>query len=246
MQQVNLYLPEFRPKFDPFSTRPLGVFIALMIVVLSVWSWRLQGQIAAQQQQEDALKTQVSQSETKIANLKRLTKPVDKTQMEAALAAVQLAIQNREFAKQLIAAKQGNQGGFSMAVKAVAQASIDDVMLQSFALENGGKSLRLAGIARRVDAAPEYLQRVKSQPVFKDTAFGVVSLEKTSKPGEIQFSIGFPLEDAAKPGAAAKPHTAQAGQAGANLPVTLVPMTPVGAVLKTLGPGAVPQGGAKP
>jgi MSHA biogenesis protein MshI len=238
MQQVNLYLQEFRPKFDPLSARPLLALAVVWVLGIVFYGSALSQKNAELISQEAALKEQIQLTETKLASIKNLSKPVDKSQMEAAVAQVQLAIQNREFAKRLIDSKgHGNDQGFSQAMLAIAKSSINDVFLQEFALENAGKDLTLKGLARRVDAAPEYLRQLQTHAAFKSTRFGVVSLEKAARVGEISFRIGQPekTEGDTKTAAVDRP-----------LPTMMVPMTPVGALMPALAvPPQAPVQGAK-
>ena len=181
MQQVNLYLPEFRPNRAPVRAQQmlwisLG-FIALLLVA-SFYSARtnraLSQQLLQSQQQLDSLKLQLDQlikAQPKV-NLAKLDEQILKlnTQYQHRLQLQNLATTN----------DLGNSRGFSEQLAAMSRQSLDTVSLQAFSLARGGRYAELAGTTLASDQIPLYIQRLRTEPSFQSVAFGVLQVAPLS------------------------------------------------------------------
>jgi|GEM_PF-5793913 len=190
MQQVNLYLKELRPKFDPFAARPLLMFTGFFVACLLVWTALAQARVTSMQAVVDAASVDVRNEEAKLSRLKVLGKPGDKTQLENSTSQVRTALDNREFIKRLISSNTfGNDRGFSVLLTALSKAVLNDLFLHEFGVSAGGRDLYLRGMATRVDAVPEYIKILQQDTAMANVNFGVLKLLKTAS-GQIEFSSG--------------------------------------------------------
>ncbi|HMU65910.1 MAG TPA: hypothetical protein PKE57_02115 [Cellvibrionaceae bacterium] len=202
MQQVNLYLKELRPKFDPFAARPLLMFTGFFVCCLLLWAGFAHTRVNNMQAVVDTVVADVRNEEAKLSRLKVLGKPGDKTQLEDSASQVRTAIDNREFIKRLISSNTfGNDRGFSVLLTALSKAALKDLFLREFGVAAGGRDVYLHGITTRVDAVPEYIKILQQDAAMAKVNFGVLKLLKAAG-GQIEFSSGLWDEQVmgAKPG----------------------------------------------
>lgn len=190
MQQINLYLPEFQPNREPLRSIHMlwgaGAFIIILVIV-SVLSARqnrtLAEEVALSRVQLDQLKNQVAQLEAQRpkSNLAELDAESFKLKQE---------LSRREQIFNVIANKDlGNNTGFSAHLQALGRQSLDSLSLQAFSLIAGGNYVELAGQADSVDQIPLYIQRLRNEAVFTQSAFGVLNAEPQKENGVFGFSV---------------------------------------------------------
>lgn len=177
MQQVNLYLPEFQPNREPLRSIHMlwgiGLFIILLAVV-SLFSSRHNSELAQaikqQQAQLDQLKTQVKQLEQQ--------RPQNNlAELDAKILQLQVERTRRDQIFSIIANKKlGNNTGFSAYLEAMGKQSLDTISLSVFSLDAGGSYAEFAGKTRAADQIPLYIQRLRTEPVFAQSAFGVLEI----------------------------------------------------------------------
>lgn len=190
MQQVNLYLKELRPKFDPFAARPLLMFSGFFVCCLLAWAGFAQSRVTAMQVAVDAAVADVRNVEARLSRLKVLGKPGDKTQLEESANQVRTAIDNREYIKRLISSNTfGNDRGFSVLLTALSNATLKDLFLREFGVSAGGRDVYLHGLTSRVDAVPEFIKILQQDAAMAKVNFGVLKLMKIAG-GQIEFSSG--------------------------------------------------------
>lgn len=191
MQQINLYLPEFQPNREPLrSIHMLWGMLAFMVLLLLVSYFSAQG--------NNQLATQVEQSRVQLEQLKNKVAQLEQQRPKSNLAeldiqSIKLAqeLSRREQIFQVIANKNlGNNTGFSGYLQALGQQSLNTVSIDAFSLLAGGSYLEFAGKARAVDQIPLYIQRLRSEPVFAQSAFGVLNAEpQQNNAGVFEFSL---------------------------------------------------------
>ncbi|MEY4590648.1 MAG: hypothetical protein RL497_2724 [Pseudomonadota bacterium] len=190
MQQVNLYLTELRPKFDPFAARSLLVVVGGFVLIMAFWTAFSQSRVRQMQIDLDSATADVASEEAKLTRLKALGKPGDKTQLEESASQVRVAIDNRVYIKRLISDNAfGNDKGFSVLMTALAKYALKDLFLSEFGLGAGGRNLYLHGMTTRVDAVPEYIKALQQDAALANSNPGVLKLTKNSS-GQIEFSFG--------------------------------------------------------
>lgn len=191
MQQINLYLPEFQPNREPLRSIHMlwgfGLFIALLALVSlfsSTHNRELAQSIEQQRAQLDQLKTQVKQLEQR--------RPQNNlAELDAQILQLQLERTRRDQIFSIIANKKlGNNTGFSAYLQAMGRQSLDTISLSVFSLDAGGSYAEFAGKTRAADQIPLYIQRLRAEPVFAQSAFGVLEIAPvTNNQGMFDFVL---------------------------------------------------------
>ncbi len=164
MQQVNLYLPEFRPNREFINAARVLQLTGFVVLVMAImWannllkSSTLRSDIQATQSQltaQTAITSQLQQSLARRASDPALV--VELTEREQALA------ESREMLEFLRGSNLGNITGFSEYVKDVSRAASDGLWLTQFNFNNGGQDVYLKGIAQQSAMVPEFINRLAS------------------------------------------------------------------------------------
>ena len=196
MQQINLYLPELRPKVDILSAERAAILLALLFVLLiGLQIFRSMEMSAA-----DAVATELEDREEKLkdqaALLKKAPKPVKDAGLEREIEQLREAIRNREGVAGIIASRSlGNDGGFSRHLVALGQRKVEGVSLQEFTLQSGGAFLRLSGVSQKPELVPLYVSQLQNDEQFKITKFGYLSLRSESSGVSFLLSGDGPMDE---------------------------------------------------
>ncbi len=196
MQQINLYLPEFQPNREPLRSVHMlwgvGVFVVLLIVTsyFSAQGNRARTAEIAQRQ------LQLEQIKIQLAQLEQQRPKSNLAELDAQSLQLAQELSRREQIYQVIANKNlGNNTGFSAHLQALGRQSLDTLSLQAFSLLAGGNYVEFAGKASAVDQIPLYVQRLRSESVFSQSAFGVLNAEpQQDELGVFDFSLAKQLE----------------------------------------------------
>jgi hypothetical protein len=197
MQQINLYLPEFRPNREPLRAIHMlwGALVLLVLLVcFSVYSNHqhglLQTQLVAEQKAQETLQTQLKV----LAAQKPAQASAD---LDVKITQLQKNVQRHQQILAMISSQDlGNDKGFSAQLNALAQASLNTISVQSFSLQRGGKYAELTGLTRSADQIPLYLQRLRKDPSFTDVGFGVLNIARdTEQGGLLKFSLAKAKDD---------------------------------------------------
>lgn len=199
MQQINLYLPEFRPNREPlravhmmWACAGLLVLLLLFTVYSSFQNRGLEQQLARSQ---EATKAILQQFDALNKN-----KPAQSgADVDVRLEQLQANLQRH---LQILAMIQhqdlGNDKGFSAQLNALAQASLSTVSLETFSLQRGGSYAELSGKTSAADQIPLYLQRLRADPSFEKVAFGVLKVTREENGNSLQFSLAKAQSDTMK------------------------------------------------
>ena len=191
MQQINLYLPEFRPNREPLRAIHMlwgGLAGLVLLLCFSVYSSHqhrlLQHQLATEQKTQATMQLQ----------LKALTaqKPaLASAELDGEIAQLQKNVQRHQQILAMISRQDlGNDKGFSAQLNALSQASLNTLSVESFSLQRGGKYAELTGLTRSADQIPLYLQRLRKDPSFTEVGFGVLNVERDAEQsGLLKFSL---------------------------------------------------------
>lgn len=192
MQQVNLYLPEFRPRRDPVNATHMALAVLLVLLVMLIWS-SVSAKLTVEQ--ESALQTEREQLQALQREVQQLSAQLPARRgasAEQRVAELRSEVQRREQILQLISRQNlGNAEGFSAQLQTLARASMDELALSRFDLKSGGNYVELAGRVRRPELVPQYLQRLRENESFARVRFGVLEVAREaddSGPG-LKFSV---------------------------------------------------------
>ena len=193
MQQINLYLPEFRPKQKILTANivaicSLGLFAVLLVVAVLD---NLQIKSMEQQIVEDeSLKKIVKQ---RVDEMLTVPRPSDEQRLDRQIVQLREAIRSREQVGRIIEGQSfGNANGFSRAMKSLAKQSLSNIALERIKLSSGGEFVELKGLSTLPESIPQYIQKLQSESSLKNVHYGALSIAENSGPNTLhQFSLGF-------------------------------------------------------
>lgn len=181
MQQINLYLPEFRPNRAPLRAQHMALAIMGFIVLLglfSMYSLYRQGQLEDQLAQE---KLALESTQLQLQKL-ALQAPLQSKQLDDELLRLQKERDRRQQILAVISNQDlGNAKGFSGQLTAMAKQSLDSLALETFALQKGGRYVEFSGKTRQPDQVPLYIQHLRTEADFAAVRFGVLTVERDEK-----------------------------------------------------------------
>jgi hypothetical protein len=196
MQQINLYLPEFRPQSDYFSAEKSAIFLLLLLVVMIFLQVSRSGQLANMEAQVVQLETQQKTLKEQVDALKKKPAQGRSAALEQEIAKTREAIRNREAIAEVIGGHSlGNQSGFSRQLLVLGEQQLEGVSLQSFGLERGGAFARLAGVSLKAESVPLYVARLQADPNFAATRFGFLTLQNTDTGVQFLLSGDGPVAE---------------------------------------------------
>lgn len=192
MQQVNLYLPEFRPRRNPLNlAQVLGILLAGALLVALVTFWGAQTNVKLERQLQ-AERERLAQLTEEVEALRAQASRNNQMSMEERRARLRADVTRRERILQLIERQNlGNAEGFSAQLEALARQSREGLALAEFYLKQGGNYMEMRGRVASAQRLPEYLQRLRQEPSFAQVGFGVIDLARESDghgPG-LEFSL---------------------------------------------------------
>lgn len=204
-QQINLCNPLFRKQKKYFSALTMAQSLGLIVFGYFLFYGYLAYESKAltqQAQQMSRLHDDTQRQLTTIATTfaarqpdKLLTDTVTKTEQEVRIRQGLIDLLNQ--------GDIGNQTGFSEYFKALSRLTISDLWLTGFEVVGAGNQVSLSGRALQSGLVANWLQRLKSEPVFAGTTFAALDIRQpisppttAGAPGEplpyIEFSLGKP------------------------------------------------------
>jgi hypothetical protein len=201
LQQVNLYLPELRPKKEWLTLGTLLLTITGFTLIMLFSLLKIQRDIHRNQQHITFLQGQKTDTEQRINEVLARPRPGDSAQLERQKRQLQVAVSAREHLAQIIAGQNlGNDAGFSAIFGALSKHAKPPIAVEHFRILRGGSYMEMKGETGKPEDIPLFLQQLNSEVAFVDVQFGRLALaEKTNRPGRYLFTLGFaqqyPLAD---------------------------------------------------
>lgn len=198
MQQVNLYLPEFRPRREPILALHMAVIVGGFIVLLSLITGIGMWQNHSAAERVAAIKAQLDGFEAQVQELRAKQPKSKKAQWDKKIERLEEEVARRERIEKLIADQNlGNSVGFSQQLEAMARQHRDSLSIERFGLMEGGNYVELSGWARQADQVPLYIQRLREEESFEKVGFGVLTIEKSEQRRDAMlFGLARPKGDA--------------------------------------------------
>jgi hypothetical protein len=177
MQQINLYLPEFRPKVELLSAERAAALLGILLVVLIAAQILQVRELNVMRSTAVDLETQQLALKQTADQLKKAPKPSSDPALEQEIERLRGAIQNREGVAGIITSRSmGNDTGFSRHLIALGRHKVDGVALRNFTLDSGGAFLRLEGVSQKAELVPLYVSQLQADENFNQTKFGNLTL----------------------------------------------------------------------
>jgi len=195
MQQINLYLDEFKRIEPKFSAAVVLILSGYAFVIGAIISGALAGMLWYQQSNLKQHQAKATEWEKQLAAAEQvypepkvdplLLRKIDSLKENIArnqtvlryLNGRQLEVENQAFSVLLLALTWVNQ---------------EDLWLTKVAIKDGGQSLSLTGKTLNPDSLPVYLDKLSELEVFSDMSFRVFDL--TREPDGLSFEVSTKKE----------------------------------------------------
>jgi Tfp pilus assembly protein PilN len=197
-QEVNLYLPELRPQFDPLSPKlaaaACGVVAVLMLLMAAASYWQIQ----VIETQNLALQTQQQQLEKTVTDLRRAAPKSHAARINLELEKLREDVASRQLIREIISGQNlGNAQGFSGHFHGFSRQVGRELALQRFYLSRGGAHVELQGVARKAAAVPRFVELLQGEAPFKRATFGQLQIVQPQGADtareELEFRLGREL-----------------------------------------------------
>ena len=198
MQNVNLYLPELRPKRQWLAASgvlSLSLGITLLLAILTVVA---SVNIADYKKSVIALEQKVSIVEENVKKIKSKNLGNSASAIDREIKQLRRAIAKKNHIATVIGSKDlGNNQGYSERLKDLARASNKKISLQQFRFSLGGKKVEVMGQTTQTTAVTDFVDELKSRPSFESATFSALTLsDNTGRTNTFDFAFGYnPLFD---------------------------------------------------
>lgn len=181
-QEIDLYLPELRPKQDWLAPKNSLLFVAVCVVLLMlITAGKLVTLLQANSQYEEK-QAQIVQMQSAVEQLRRQIPQSQAAVMKNEIDALKTDINRQEKIRDVISRQDlGSTNGFSSQLKSLSRQISADVSLQKLVIMDSGARVYLAGQARTADAVPLYVQRLQQEHPFVGSSFGGLSIENADR-----------------------------------------------------------------
>lgn len=191
IQQINLYLPEFRRKKDPLTLENMGGILALFVLLLALVSgwqyWELMG-LRGDLERQNALLSQAEDS-TRALMQGMGVQGEDLDLAEQVRLLEQNLAEKRVLANFLEVRNLGNSRGFSEYLADLSRYHVPGLSLTGVELQQGGERVRLSGQVLRAESVPAYLENLRQGQSYLGSHFSSVSIGNPQDNGILEFQV---------------------------------------------------------
>ena len=193
MQNINLYLPELRPRNEWMTAHTLLVssigFILLLVCMGVVNSYRL-GYL---QQEVDDLEFQLQLAEQRVEKIKTRAPMGNSVKLDMQIAELKSTINSRLLVLDLIQSQSlGNDDGYSSRLHDLALASSADMSIGRFRFSGGASLVEMKGLSQNAEAVAGLVDRLKAAESFNSASFGGLTIvPHTTNAMQFEFHLGF-------------------------------------------------------
>ncbi len=190
MQQINLYLDEFKHIDPPYSANTMWRLALLSVVIgavvsliLAVLMWWWQQELASRNKQWQAWQQDLQQAKA------LYPEPQVDARLVRNIASVKLDIERNRKVLQYLHSQQldAEHQSFSVYLLALTRVFEKDLWLTEIKITKGGASLSLTGRVLKAKALPSYLKKLSETEVFTDMKFRV--FEMTREEDQLTFVV---------------------------------------------------------
>lgn len=179
-QQINLLNPAFRKVFDWLTATPLAIATCVLLVVLgSATAWAT---IRADKQEQAASERAKALKDAQ-DRLVAMGKLIAESKPNAELAnelgnAVALLRSREEIIRVLDGGVIGSTTGFAEFLRGFARQTPTGLWLTGFTIGAAGSEMEIRGRMTNPAALPEYIRRLKTEPVFQGRGFAALTIQR--------------------------------------------------------------------
>lgn len=188
MQQINLYLPEFRPRTDWLKFEFCLGFALSFLLAMGFYQYTVIRQHTHLVKTVESLEAKVKSLAGQTAVLKIKPSSDERGQLEKKATELRQSLKNRQAIAAVIGGQSlGNRDGFSRYLLAMSKHLVAGISLNSFDFDQGGKFAAFTGHVLHPEIVPMYINLLQQDDVFVKTKFGSLAISATA--GNAQFSL---------------------------------------------------------
>lgn len=186
VQQVNLYLPELRPRKDVVTALRLVQVVAVMLVVMLLLT--LFNVVQRASLRSDYARVQVAVAE-QTTNTERVEAEVtgratDQTLVREMEAREQRLVESQDLYDFMSTSNLGNMTGFSPYLMDMSRASFEGLWLTDILIRGNAEFVSLRGNAVQAAMLPDYVSRLAmGESDIRDKRFGRLSTTRSGETG---------------------------------------------------------------
>jgi hypothetical protein len=182
-QQINLYLPRFRPEQLSAAMQLLvkslaGALVFLLLVSILLMSSRLILQSQLEQSKQDQLML-TAELDGALAQMPNLS--VDNTLLEKIENQKELLKKQKRVISFLRQDSINDKASFTPLVEQLSQQSVEGVWLSRFEVNNYGKDIQLYGYAKTPDKVSKYLSMLGENEAYQGRVFKQIEVKRGKK-----------------------------------------------------------------
>lgn len=196
MQQVNLYLEEFRKVEPQYSAVMTLIVSGYLIFFGTVCGVILYSMVIHKSNQKLELEQQANYWEEQLdIAFQQNPEPKIDEKIIVSIKGYEAQVRRNKNVLDYLENQQQNitSQSFSIYLSALTWVQQKDLWLTKVAIKRGGESLTLVGRALNPDALPEYLKKLSQLDVFKSLQFEVFDLKRDGE--QMKFIVSSESED---------------------------------------------------
>jgi len=192
MQRVDLYLPQLRPRQEWLTAHSLTLVFVGMVLIFSLAGLVQRHSLNTFEQQVSVVEAQKLAADNRLAKIKAKINPANKNALDANLAKLRAQIAQRIAVRDFYQRQSlGNEAGYARRLQTLAKVTPRGIALSAFRFSRGDQFAEFMGKTRSASEIADFIELLKQDQSFANTAFGSVSIA-AAKPGQpLNFAIGM-------------------------------------------------------
>lgn len=185
-QQINLLNPIFHKTFDWLTAAPLAIATcALLMIIGGATAWASIRADSQEQAANQRSKTLKDNQERLVAMGKMIAESKPNEELANELAnTIGLLRTREEVVKVLEEGTIGSTVGFAEFLRGFARQTPNGLWLTGFTIGPAGSEMEIHGRMLTPAALPEYIRRLKTEPVFQGRSFASLTIQKPDEAKE--------------------------------------------------------------
>jgi hypothetical protein len=162
LQQINLYLPELRPRRDWLTAQRLVSVGGILLIVMTVTAGWMELQTSLAQSRMDRLQVQIQEQTLRVEQVERETaaRATDQTLVQEMNTRELRLTQSRDLYEFMRSTELGNLAGFSGYLMDLSRASFQGIWLSEIRIRGDASYVYLSGSADMPAMLPDYVSRL--------------------------------------------------------------------------------------
>lgn len=176
-QQINLLLPELRPRFDWLALPVVaGAAMAVLVLIVALSSLAaLKSRDLQSRDSEQAARLTAAQQQIQVLGQALGARQAD-ARLPAEIEAMRLAVTQRQEVMAVInQGAVGQNGGFSGLLQGFSRQMVDGVWLVAFTF--AGKNIEIRGRLSDPALLPKYIKHLNDEPAFAGRRFAALDMK---------------------------------------------------------------------